>query len=200
MQAKLVALLFSAFAPVALAQTQAQTPPPATQSPKSWRPVAYADLQLPSAATQSFADIWADAIAANNAAYLKRGDARFQVGNAPVTESHAVVRSPSRTAVVSVLNTATGCKTIASDASGHATLKRCPMRVAAFGGARNLVGDAGEGCFIEYAPPANASLDPSRNVAVSSYDPASRTIRVGVVFARKIVDDCQINVSVPPPQ
>ena len=196
MQATLVALLLSAVAPAALAQTSST----AATSPKSWRPVAYADLQLPSATTQSFADIWADAIAANNAAYLKRGDARFQAGNAPATESHVVVRSRSRTAVVSVLNTASGCKTIAHDAPGHATLKRCPMRVATFDGVRNLVGDAGEGCFIEYAPPSNTSLDPSRNVSVSSYDPTSRTIRVGVVFAKKIVDDCQINVPVPKPQ
>lgn len=194
MYAKLAALLLSAFASDALAQAAASD----ALTPKSWRPVSYADLQLPSPATQSFADIWADAIVANNAAYLKRGDVRFQAGNAPVTESHAVVRSPSRTAIVSVLNTATGCKTIATDAPGHATLKRCPMRVATFDGVHNLVGEAGAGCFIEYAPPpANASLDPSRNVAVSSYDAETRTIRVGVVFAKKIVDDCQINVPVP---
>src|SRR3954468_12209492 len=84
----------------------AQTPTP---DPGSWRPVSYADLQRPSSATATYADIWKDSIDDNNKAYVARGDTRFAAGNAPATEAHFVIWSPKKSVVFSVLDTATAC-------------------------------------------------------------------------------------------
>lgn len=53
------------------APSLAQTPTP---SPEAWRPISYADLQRPSSATATYADIWKDAIDENNRTYSTRGD------------------------------------------------------------------------------------------------------------------------------
>lgn len=174
----------------ALAQTPALTP-----DPNAWRPVVYADLQLPGPDTKPFAAIWADRISANNAAYKAMGDTRYVVANAPVTESHFVIRSPIKTVVLSVLNTATGCKIIGADAPGNATLKRCPMRLAIYQSGNSTISDAGNGCFVEYGPaPANVSIDTQRNAAYAAYDFSARTIRTGVFLGRKAIDECVLKV------
>lgn len=176
----------------ALAQTE-------TPNPNQWRPVVYSDLQLPGERALPFASLWADELKRNNDAYKVRGDTRWIIANAPATESHVVVRSPQRTAVLSVLHTVTACRVIRSDPP-HATLKSCPMRLAIYQDERSSVGDAGRGCFIEYgARPANAAPDLVRNAALASYDPENRTIRAGIVFKGEAIDECRFSVSVPQP-
>ena len=53
----------------------------------------------------------------NNRRYTAAGDTRYAVGNAPAREAHFVVRGGDRIAMLSVLNIATACKTIAADAA-----------------------------------------------------------------------------------
>lgn len=167
-------------------------------TPDEWRSVAYADLQLPGPAVTSFAAIWADEITRNNNAYRKKGDRRFLVGNAPVTESHFVIRSPIKTVVLSVLNTATACRPIATDGVGRATLKRCPMRLAIYQSSRSSILNAEMGCFIEYAAmESGASRDPARNASYATYDKVNRTIRTGLFFAGQLVDECIARIPLP---
>src|ERR1700744_1839262 len=80
-----------------------------TPAPGAWRPMSYADLQRPSQETATYADIWKDAIDANNRRYREGGDERFASANAPVTEAHFVIWSVQRSAVLSILDTATNC-------------------------------------------------------------------------------------------
>jgi hypothetical protein len=185
----LVAFVLICCVPGALAQIAA---------PNEWRSVSYADLQLPGPTTTSFAALWADEITRNNAAYRKRGDRRFLAGNAPATESHFVIRSPVKTVVLSVLNTATACGHIATDGVGRATLKRCPMRLAVYQANRSAILNAGTGCFIEYAAlETGSSRDPARNASYAAYDKDTRTIRTGLFFAGQPADDCITRIPLP---
>lgn len=177
----------------ALAQPQAI-------DPGRWRPVVYADLQVPGEFALPYASLWADELARNNDAYKAHGDERWVVANAPATESHVVVRSPQRTIILSVLHTVTACKTLRIDTVGKATLKSCPMRLAIFRDGTSTVADAGRGCFVEYGALAKgASPDMNRNAALASYDIERRTIRAGIVFAGEAADDCHFSVPIPRP-
>lgn len=167
-----------------------------TPDPDAWRPVSYTDLQLPGEINRTFAEIWVDHIDRNNKAYIARGDSRFAVGNAPVTESHFVVRSPTKVVVLSVLNTATGCEVIGRDQVARATLKRCPMRLAIYEGDNSQVLDAGSGCYLEFAD-GQYTPDPARNAAYAAYDIENRTIRTGAILAKEAIDQCIIKVPVP---
>lgn len=169
---------------------------PSTE-PGKWRPVVYADLQLPGETALPYASLWADELRRNNDAYKARGDRRFLVANAPAAESHVVIRSPERVVVLSVLHTVTACTTLRRDVA-HATLKSCPMRLAIYENGQSRVADAGRGCFIEYAASqGDAAPDMVRNAALAAYDVESRTIRAGIVFQGQAADECQFRVPIP---
>lgn len=170
---------------------------PLTPDPNRWRPVVYSDLQLPNEAALPYASLWADELRRNNDAYKVRGDKRWLVANAPASESHVVVRSPSRVVALSVLHTLTACRTVRSDPP-HATLKRCPMRLVVFESGRSKVADAGQGCFVEYgARPDGGAPDLVRNAALVAYDADAKTIRAGVVFTGVAADECQFRIPIP---
>jgi len=169
------------------ARAQVVTPDPGT-----WRPMAYADLQLPSRATATYTDIWKDAIERNNEGYRQRGDHRFAGGNAPVTESHFVIWSRGRSVVLSILNTAIGCTTKTAVPQVRATVKLCPMRIAIYEGIQVRTLDGGRACFLELEP--GASPDPTVSAAYASYDVASRTLKTGMIVNHKPVDGCSLDV------
>ncbi|MGX5845009.1 hypothetical protein ACWGTI_30465 [Mesorhizobium sp. ArgA1] len=189
---------------LAVAAALTMTPHASAQSltpdPNAWRAVAYADLQLPNSEAVPYASLWSDRLRKNNDAYAAKGDTRFAVANAPASESHIVVRSPTKTVVLSVLHTLVGCSPIRTDPVGNATLKRCPMRLAVYQNGRSMVADAGTGCFIEYGPlPNNARPDLARNGAMGAYDVQAKTIRAGIIFQGEIAQECQFRVAVPQP-
>jgi len=169
-----------------------------TKDPASWRPVVYTDLQIGGPANQSFLSLWSDAIAKNNRVYLKQGDRRWTLTNAPAVESHFLVRSDQKTVVLSVLNSVTGCKIFQSDSATKSSLKHCPMRLAVYDRVKrqNSVSDAGTGCFIEYGGKVDPSSDPARNASLAAYDIATKTIRTRVIFADKLAKDCEIRVPI----
>lgn len=168
-----------------------------SSEPGKWRPVVYADLQLPGEAALPYASLWADELRRNNVAYKAKGDLRWSVANAPAAESHVVIRSPERVVVLSVLHTITACAVLRRDA-GLATLKSCPMRLAIYENGQSRVADAGKGCFIEYAARLGRSApDMVRNAALAAYDIVNRTIRAGIVFQGKAAEDCQFRVPIP---
>jgi hypothetical protein len=163
-----------------------------TPDPGAWRPLAYSDLQRPAARSATYADIWKDRIEANNDAYQARGDRRFVDGNAPATEAHFVVWSAKRSVVLSILNTALGCKEKARDRDAGVVVKLCPMRVAIYDGLQVRTMEAGQACFIE--PAAGTTLDPQMAAAYGSYDLSGRTLKLGLVVSHQPIDGCSFNV------
>ena len=107
-----------------------------TPHPENWRPIVYRDLQIPGPGDRIYVDLWADVIQSNNRRYLAAGDRRYAIGNAPVREAHVVVRGGDKAALLSILDTATHCVTVAEDPGGEVFVKMCPMRLALWNGAQ----------------------------------------------------------------
>lgn len=166
-----------------------------TVDPQAWRPLSYADLRRPSATTRTYAEIWQDALDENNRLYLARGDVRFQDGNAPATEAHYVIWSARRSVVLSILNTATGCTLKEAQAAAGVSVKLCPLRLAVYEGVTVRTMDGGRACFLELAPPeAGSSPAPTRAAAYGSYDPAAKTVKLGLVIEGRAVEGCSLNI------
>jgi hypothetical protein len=165
-----------------------------TPNPDKWRPVVYHDLQIPGPLEAPFTGLWADMIDQNNRRYTSAGDTRYAVGNAPAREAHFVVRGGDRIAMLSVLNIATACKTIATDAVANINVKMCPLRLAFWQGPRGTIRQA-QGCYLERgAQPGNFTSDPSYAVSYASYDVATKAINLGVILAHKVVAKCSQTV------
>ena len=190
-----LAAILATMMPIAAATAQELTP-----DPTAWRPLAYADLRQPSAATRTYTDIWKDALDENNRVYLTRGDSRFQTSNAPATEAHFVIWSTRKSVVLSILNTATGCALKEFHAAARATVKLCPLRVAIYEGVQVRTLDGGRTCFLELAaPPLGENADPSRAVAYGSYDPSTKVVRTGLVIDHRAIDGCSHEIPLYPP-
>ncbi|MGR9426216.1 hypothetical protein [Rhizobium leguminosarum] len=172
-------------------QAQAQA---VTADPGAWRTMSYANLQTPSPATATYVDIWKDALDANNRYYEKRGDRRFAGGNAPASEAHFVIWSNRRSAVFSVLDTASHCTTKASFPDVGATVKLCPMRIAIYEGLQVKTMDGGKACFLELAGPSG---DPQASGAYASYDVTGRRLKTGLIVNHTAVDGCSFDVPLP---
>lgn len=169
---------------------------PLTQDPGAWLPMAYADLQRPSAQAATYADIWKDAVDSNNRAYAAAGDRRFETGNAPATEAHFVVWSTRRSVVLSVLDTAPGCAVKQVGDHARATVKLCPTRIAIYEGIQVRTMDAGRSCFLELAP--GVRPDPAASVAYASYDVATRTLKAGMILDHRAVEGCSFDIPLYP--
>ncbi|MEO8716106.1 MAG: hypothetical protein ABI369_13935 [Acetobacteraceae bacterium] len=179
----------------AAAHAQSLTPDPGT-----WRPMSYANLQAPAPQTATYLDIWKDAVEANNRAYKARGDFRFSDGNAPVTEAHFVIWSPTKSVVLSILNTVTACTFKELRAAVGATVKLCPLRIAIYEGLQVRTLDGGRACFLELASRAGGnSGDPNQAVSYASYDVAKKTVKTGVIIDHQAVGGCSQNIALYPP-
>lgn len=165
-----------------------------TPDPGAWRPVSYSDLTKPSPANATFSDIWKDEIEANNKAYRETGDFRFASGNAPATEAHFVIWSPTKSVVLSILNTATRCTSKHADVSVR--IKLCPMRLVIYEGIRARVLDADRGCFVELD--AMVGQGAATATAYAAYDVSSRTVKTGLVVKGQAIDGCSHGIPVPP--
>jgi hypothetical protein len=185
------------FAPLAATLCLVATAPQAqefTPHPENWRPVVYRDLQIPGPQDRIYADLWADLIQSNNRRYLAAGDRRFLLGNAPVREAHALVRGGDKVALLSILNTASHCVALARDQSNDVSVKMCPMRLAVWNGTSTTLREA-KGCYLE---PGARQQSPAVHSPYAgsyiSYDVVSKSIRVGVILARRVVDRCSQTV------
>ena len=189
LEAAFALLLTAGFVAMLDVEAHAQS---VTPDPGAWRPMSYADLQHPSPATATYVDIWKDAIERNNGGYRARGDQRFAVGNAPVTEAHFVIWSSRRSVVFSVLDTAIGCTTKAVVPEARATVKLCPLRIAVYEGLQVRTMDGGRACFLELA--RGVTADPTASAAYAAYDVRSRTLKTGMIIDHKAVDGCSLAV------
>jgi hypothetical protein len=171
-----------------------------TPDPGAWRPMSYANLQTSTPQSATYIDIWKDIIDANNRAYKARGDLRFAGGNAPATEAHFVIWSPTKSVVLSILDTATGCTLKELRAVTGATIKLCPLRIAIYEGIQVRTLDGGRACFLELATAAaGKSDDPGRAVSYASYDVTTKTVKIGVVVDHRVADGCSQNIALHPP-
>lgn len=171
-----------------------------TPDPGAWRPMSYANLQISTPQTATYIDIWKDIIDANNRAYKARGDLRFAGDNAPATEAHFVIWSRTKSVVLSILDTATGCTFKELRAVTGAAIKLCPLRIAIYEGMHVRTLDGGRACFLELTrAAAGKSDDPARAVSYASYDVISKTVKIGVVIDHGVVDGCSQNIGLHPP-
>ena len=170
-----------------------------TPNPGAWRPMSYANLQNPSPQSATYSDIWKDAIDANNRAYKARGDQRFSDGNAPATEAHFVIWSSTKSVVLSILNTVTGCTLKELRAAAGATVKLCPLRIAVYEGLQVRILNGGRACFLELAPlVAGAGVTPQA-ASYASYDVVTKTVKTGLIIDHQAVDGCSQNIALYPP-
>ncbi|WP_244662155.1 hypothetical protein [Mesorhizobium huakuii] len=190
------AVTIVAAALVSLASTSSSSAQERTSDPSAWRNVSYADMQRPSADTATYADIWKDAIEANNRAYVARGDTRFAGANAPAVEAHFVIWSTKRSVVFSVLDTATGCTPKGVPAAGVA-VKLCPLRIAIYDGLLVRTLDGGRACFLEIEPKVVGG-NPVGSGSYVSYDIKTKTLKTGTIVAHQAVEGCSLTLALPP--
>jgi hypothetical protein len=177
----------------ATAQAQELTP-----HPENWRPIVYRDLQIPGPQDRIYADLWADVIQSNNRRYLAAGDRRFLLGNAPVREAHALVRGGDKVALLSILDTATHCVVVARDPSSDLSVKMCPMRLAVWNGTSTTFREA-KGCYLEPGAGAQKTMaNSSYATSYTSYDVVRKSIRLGVILGRRVVEQCSQTVPLYP--
>lgn len=169
-----------------------------TPDPGAWRPMSYADLQKPSRQTATYLDIWKDAIDVNNRAYKARGDQRFTDGNAPATEAHFVIWSSTKSVVLSILNTVTGCTLKELRAAAGATVKLCPLRIAIYEGLQVRTLDGGRACFLELTSRGVGTSGNPQAASYASYDVATKTVKTGLIVDHQAVDGCSQNISLYP--
>lgn len=174
---------------VAALGQQAKAQPETTLDPQAWRPVVYYDLQFPSENAANYASIWADRIEANNQAYIARGETRYAVGNAPAYEAHYTIKSPSRTVVLTFLNTRTGCAIKQRFPAANVNVLTCPLRVAIFEAGKKSISEA-TGCYLERGTAQNVSSDPTASVSYVSYDVIKKAFKTGMIVAHKAIDGC----------
>ena len=168
-----------------------------TPHPENWRPIVYRDLQIPGPEDRVFVDLWADLIQSNNRRYIAAGDRRYALSNAPAREAHVVVRGGDRSALLSILDTATNCAVVVEDPATKTSVKICPMRLALWIGAQPIIREA-KGCYLEPRSAGAFTSDPSYAASYASYDVATKSIRLGVILAHRAVERCAQTVPLYP--
>lgn len=184
--AALFASSFVSFASTAQAQDNEPSP---LDDPQAWRPIIYADLSTVTPDNAAYAELWAQDLAANDKSY---GPSASQPGgHAPATESHMVVRGTDKVAVVSILNTVTGCTSKHYDASANVSVKLCPLKIAIYAGNQVTVTSGRKGCILE-------TVDPTKSLQAGgtfvAYDPKGRSFRLGTLINHEAVPGCSANI------
>jgi hypothetical protein len=161
-----------------------------------WRPMVYSNLGesplMPDAVP--YAELWREEISANDKAYSDQGDTQYAGGHAPATEAHFVVRSSQRVAVLTMLDTATGCTKKKTDASANASVKFCPLKIAIYEGGVVTTTAGRKGCFLELNAPF--STDPSNSTGYATYDIASRSFKIGMIVNHEPVSGCAETIAI----
>ena len=165
-----------------------------------WQPFAYSDLQGLQLEQPQYKQTWQDLITANNLYYRDHKDKRYSFNNAPSTEAHFYVTAEAevRTLLVTIINSAEACKTLAQDPVSKTTLKTCPLRLVMQDHAAHSVSDGGIACFVEYGSASNTTpSDITINAMYGTYDRSTNTVRLNAKFANSLIDQCAVNVTLP---
>jgi len=156
--------------------------------PKAWRVMTLMDLQLVGPQQAFQAGIWSDLIAKNNAVQAAPAGkvARpASIGNAPVSAGFVTIRNAQVVVVLSILGAPRLCEPLAS----AGTVLRCPMRIIRFENGKSTMRE-GRGCF------AAGKAGSNEPAAYTSYDTATRMIRLGVLSGSSAVEGCSQSVPV----
>jgi hypothetical protein len=164
-----------------------------TGQANNWKPIIYSDLSSRTANSDVYQELWSKEIAANNQTYVQKGDFRWSDGNAPAFEAHFVVRSPSKTVILSVLDTGSGCTNNRDHPASAEIVKFCPLLIAVYQGATVTVTRGRKGCFLEIGP-SGRSGDPSDSVSYAAYDKEHRAIKVGTIVNHRPVSGCSATI------
>ncbi|GLS18042.1 hypothetical protein GCM10007874_10580 [Labrys miyagiensis] len=140
-----------------------------------------------------YAELWHNEIAANDKAYSDQGDTQYTGGHAPATEVHFVVRDTQRVAVLSLLDTSTGCTAKTDIAADNASIKFCPLKIAIYEAGAVTTAAGRMGCFLELNAPTSG--DPSNSVSYATYDIGARSFKTGVIVNHEPVPGCSEIIS-----
>ena len=157
-------------------------------NPGAWRPLVHADLTMELADNLTYIDVWKDALVANNEAYEAKGAAPVDGRNAPAGEAHVVVRSPTRTIVLTTLDTDGGCKPAEFPSFSGVAIKMCPTRLVVFEGAIANTRELPASCYLETDPRSSAGPDEAASYA--AYDIVTKTIKIGLIVNHHAIDEC----------
>ena len=165
--------------------------PQSFADPNQWHPIIYCDLSTVTADNAAYNELWAQDLATNDKAYAGQDARRFQSGHAPATESHMVVRGTDKTAVISILNTATGCTAKLVDQSAGVAVKMCPLKIAIYVGSQVTITSGRKGCILETI---GAAQDEKANGTFVGYDQANKAFRIGTLINHEPVPGCSSNI------
>ncbi len=104
------------------------------------------------------------------------------------------MRGGDKVALLSILDTATGCAAVTRDTAKDISVKMCPMRLAFWNGPKATIKEA-KGCYLEPGSKEERfAADPSYAVSYVSYDTATKSIKLGVILAHRAVEQCSQTV------
>jgi hypothetical protein len=178
--------------------------PPAVTAPTGWTPLILAGgITVNQAIPEILVKTWAQEIAANDRHYRddlgmnERADPRlFRRGHAPTTFLYREFRSPSRSVLVSLLETALGCdpdKILPADAN----YDLCPTKVTVTEGGRSRTAVLPQACFYDADEDPDYSTQPKPNGTFVRIDEAARTVHFAVWERGLAVPACVKQIGLP---
>lgn len=176
----------------------------AASAPAGWSQLILAGgITVNQAIPDVLATTWAKEIAANDRHYRndlgmnERTDPNlFRQGHAPITFLYREFRSPSRSVLVSLLETALGCdpdQILPADAN----YDLCPARVTVTEGGRTRTATLPQTCFYDADEDPDYSAQPTPNGTFVRIDEAARRVYFGVWERGKRLPQCSKQVSLP---
>jgi len=162
-------------------------------SPAEWLPATSTDFAVETADNAPYFDVWRQEIGRNNDAARARGVLIAPGLQAPLAEAHWSIRSDPTTAAVTIVNF--DCDPTPVYASAEVAILKCPARTVLWTGPLRTVKNQPKSCFVQVrsssAPPAGpASFAAANSGVFMSYDVASSSIKIGVIFDHKVFDAC----------
>lgn len=167
-----------------------------TSNPGAWRPLVHADLETELPDNLTYIDVWKDALVANNKAHEAKGEALVGGRNAPARDAHVVVRSSTRTMVLTTLDTDGGCQSAKFSYPSDVMIQMCPTRLVVFEGAIANAIELPASCYLEGDP--KSSPGPDGAASYAAYDAITKTIKIGLIVNHRAIDECARFVPTPP--
>ena len=159
-----------------------------TTNPGAWRPLVHADLETEQPDNLTYIDVWKDALVANNKAHEAKGSVLVGGRNAPARDAHVVVRSSTRTMVLTTLDTDGGCESAKFSYPSDVKIKMCPTRLVVFEGAIANTTELSVSCYLE--GDSKSSPGPDDAASYAAYDTITKTIKIGLIVNHRAIDEC----------
>jgi hypothetical protein len=175
-----------------------------SNAPGGWTPLILAGgITVNQAIPEVLAKTWAQEIAANDRHYRndlgmnERTDPRlFRQGHAPAYFLYREFRSPSRTVLVSILETELGCdpdKILPEEA----TYDLCPAKVTVTEGSQTRTASLPQVCYYDVSEDTDYPRQSTPNGTFVRIDEAAHRIRFGAWERGKLLSQCTRQISLP---